>query len=457
MRYFTLILTAAAAAALMAAGCHEKPEGGEGSVSLHSDVEMTLPATATDTIVSFSATAAWTAITDGSEWIEIEPDGGAAGDFEAVLSVLDNNDTASRTAVITFLCGTSETALTITQNGAGLNEPDNPGNPETALIRTMTITNGDGDDTFIYTFSYDNNSRVSNIEMVNTFIESYQEITDQYSYEIKYVENGIEISGKGDSEGDYGETYFERYVAELDGNGLAKSMEYSSIEDDGYGDTHETEVTVTFEYDGSGRLIRETGTEYGYQNYSADYTWTNGDLTGSYNSSEGYNGTFTYSEYDNTGNIDINWILAGGYSSWAAPLGIIGVLGERSTHYVWPDIWDYALVNGNSDIGPVHKDLIGTTVERTYYESHSGEPEVTYTFASGSGSEDELLTDIVKSIPWYQVTYSQTYRYVLEDPSVQPDEDGYYRYGVRLEPVGDPRETGRESLDPEVTKVHIGY
>lgn len=153
MRHFTFILTAAAAAALMAAGCHEKPEGREGSVSLHSDVEMTLPATATDTIVSFSATAAWTAITDGSEWIEIEPDGGAAGDFEAVLSVLDNNDTASRTAVITFLCGTSETALTITQNGAGLNEPDNPGNPETALIRTMTITNGDGDDTFIYTFS----------------------------------------------------------------------------------------------------------------------------------------------------------------------------------------------------------------------------------------------------------------------------------------------------------------
>ena len=40
MRHFTLILSAVAAAALMAAGCHEKPEGGEGSVSLHSDVEI---------------------------------------------------------------------------------------------------------------------------------------------------------------------------------------------------------------------------------------------------------------------------------------------------------------------------------------------------------------------------------------------------------------------------------
>ena len=435
---------------LMAVSCEKRP-GSDGSITIDGGTQITLSAAATDTTVSFSATAAWTVITEDIEWIGIEPAGGAAGEFEAALSVLENNSSEPRTAVITFLCGTSETALTVTQNGAGNDAP------ATALIRTMTVSDGAGDDTYLYTFTYDNNSRISNMDMTNTFMDGDKEITSNYSYEIKYVEGGIEISGNGDSGGDNGETYTEKYVAELDGNGLAKSMEYSSIEDDGYGDTHETEVSVTFEYDGSGRLIRETGTEYGYQNYSTDYTWTNGDLTGSYNSSEGYNETYTYSEHGNTGNIDINWILTGGYSSWAAPLGIIGVLGERSTHYAWPDMWDYALVGGNSEIGPVHKDLIGTTVERTYYESHSGEPEVTYTFASAPGSEDELLTDIVKSIPWYQVTYSQTYRYVLEDPSVQPDEDGYYRYGVRLEPVGDPRETGRESLDPEVTKVHIGY
>ena len=435
---------------LIAVSCEERP-GSDGSITIDGGTQITLSAAATDTTVSFSATAAWTIITEDIEWIGIEPAGGAAGEFEAALSVLENNSSEPRTAVITFLCGTSETALTVTQNGAGNDAP------ATALIRTMTVSDGAGDDTYLYTFTYDNNSRISNMDMTNTFMDGDKEITSNYSYEIKYVEGGIEISGNGDSDGDYGETYTEKYVAELDGNGLAKSMEYSSIEDDGYGDTHETEVSVTFEYDGSGRLIRETGTEYGYQNYSTDYTWTNGDLTGSYNSSEGYNETYTYSEHGNTGNIDINWILTGGYSSWAAPLGIIGVLGERSTHYAWPDMWDYALVGGNSETGPVHKDLIGTTVERTYYESHSGEPEVTYTFASVPGSEDELLTDIVKSIPWYQVTYSQTYRYVLEDPSVQPDEDGYYRYGVRLEPVGDPKETGREPLDPEVTKVHIGY
>ena len=40
MKHFTLTLTAAASAALMAVGCQEKPENG--SVSLHSDAQMTL-------------------------------------------------------------------------------------------------------------------------------------------------------------------------------------------------------------------------------------------------------------------------------------------------------------------------------------------------------------------------------------------------------------------------------
>ena len=61
-----LILTSAAAAALMAAGCHEKPEGGDGSVSLHSEAEMTLPAAETDSVISFTATADCTAETDGN-------------------------------------------------------------------------------------------------------------------------------------------------------------------------------------------------------------------------------------------------------------------------------------------------------------------------------------------------------------------------------------------------------
>ena len=47
MRHFTLILATAAVAELVAVGCHETSDNGDGSVSLHSEVEMTLPAAET--------------------------------------------------------------------------------------------------------------------------------------------------------------------------------------------------------------------------------------------------------------------------------------------------------------------------------------------------------------------------------------------------------------------------
>ena len=118
MRHFTLILSAAAAAALMAAGCHEKPEGGEGSVSLHSDVEMTLPAAATDTTISFSATADWTASAEGGEWLSISPASGEAGEIAATLSASANNEAEARTATVRITCGTDEATVTVTQEGA---------------------------------------------------------------------------------------------------------------------------------------------------------------------------------------------------------------------------------------------------------------------------------------------------------------------------------------------------
>ena len=126
MRHFTLILTAAAAAALMAAGCHEKPEGGEGSVSLHSDVEMTLPAAATDTTISFTATAGWTAAVEGGEWLSISPASGEAGEIVATLSASANNETEARTATVCITCGTDEVTVSVTQEGVEGENPDGP-------------------------------------------------------------------------------------------------------------------------------------------------------------------------------------------------------------------------------------------------------------------------------------------------------------------------------------------
>ena len=86
MRHFTLILTTAVVAALMAAGCQEKPDGGDGSVSLHSDAEIALPAAEADTVISFTATADWTAAVEDGEWLSVSPASGKAGEISATLS-----------------------------------------------------------------------------------------------------------------------------------------------------------------------------------------------------------------------------------------------------------------------------------------------------------------------------------------------------------------------------------
>ena len=130
--------------------------------------------------------------------------------------------------------GTSETVLTVTQNGViydGPAGPDEPEEPEGSLIKTITVTGDGGNDTYVYSFTYDRDSRVISIEGVNTYQEGYDEITDRYLYGITYLDGSIEISGEG---GDHGETYIETMKAMLDGEGRAVSMDYSSIDDDGY-------------------------------------------------------------------------------------------------------------------------------------------------------------------------------------------------------------------------------
>ena len=130
MRHFTLILTTAAVAALMAAGCHEKPEGGDGSVSLHSEAEMTLPAAETDTVISFTATADWTAAVEDGEWLSVSPASGEAGEISATLSAAANSEADARTAIVRISCGTDEATVTVTQEGASGEEPEEPEEPE---------------------------------------------------------------------------------------------------------------------------------------------------------------------------------------------------------------------------------------------------------------------------------------------------------------------------------------
>ena len=114
----------------MAAGCQEKPEGGDGSVSLHSDAEIALPAAKMDTVISFTATADWTATVEGGDWLSVSPASGEAGKISVTLSAAANGEADARTAIVRISCGTDEATVTVTQEGAAGEEPEEPEEPE---------------------------------------------------------------------------------------------------------------------------------------------------------------------------------------------------------------------------------------------------------------------------------------------------------------------------------------
>ena len=283
--------------ALLAPSCEERP-GKEGTVTIHGDTEILLPPTQTDTSISFTATAAWTAMTEDAQWLGIEPDGGAAGEITARISALANSDTASRTATVRILCGTSETSLTVRQEGLDTNTPDDdPDMPAGRLIKTLFITDGT-DDNYEYLFSYDENGRLTRVEMTEEFVSGSDNISLNFLYDIDYSDEKIVISGQE-------EDYTVSFEAVLDDQGRAVSAVYTDIGENGYGEVEEIRTEISFSYDKEGQLTSETGKEDGYNEYINEYIWSGGNLINTQSDYSRYE--FTYSDYPDNSNIDINW------------------------------------------------------------------------------------------------------------------------------------------------------
>lgn len=107
---------------------------------------------------------------EDAQWLSIEPDGGAAGEITAKISVQANPDTDSRTATVKILCGTSERSLTVKQDGNGTDTPaDDPDIQTGKLIKTLFISNGI-DDSYEFRFTYDENSLLTKIETSEKFV-----------------------------------------------------------------------------------------------------------------------------------------------------------------------------------------------------------------------------------------------------------------------------------------------
>ncbi len=418
---------------LLAVGCDESSDN---DIVIKGGDKLTINASQTQASFTFTVPDTWSLHTDATDWLTPDILEGAAGTYTVNLTVAANTSETSRTATIDIRCANDEEKLLITQLGTA----DTPLPPsfDGKYIKSLMIKDTSDGETISSTFEYNEKGQL--VKIIGKDV--YEDETDVYEYIIAYTDGNVEIKGRDG----------EEYTAAIDARGRATQVRYVDTDDD-----NQT-IDITLAYDNEGQLTKETGKTDDYNNYTIEYKWTNGNLTQT--TYGGYSDTdFRYSEYENTGNLDINWIISGGYSeSGVSPLGLLGLLGKRSAHYVVPNYWDMASspTPGWDIERPVREDLIGTTQTDTYTVTESDENKVT---AQYSFDADNDLSGIVTETPVYRISYERTATIVRTNPNEEPfvGEDGTKYYWEVEVQFSDPVESSREQIGTDRTEISIGY
>lgn len=422
MRHFNLILTSAAVAALMAAGCHEKPEGGNGSVSLHSEAEMTLPAAETDSVISFTATADWIATVEGGEWLSISPASGKAGEISATLSAAANGEADARTATVRISCGTDEATVTVTQEGAAEEEPEEPEQPTGKMPRSILLEQlydgapyDEGSPaSCTWTFEYDDQGRMSSLHYADDF--PYPQ-----SFNFEYREGEVIMSDMG------------KFI--VDEEGKATAFETDGMRWD-----------VTYDQDD---YLKDVNSG------KFTYTWENGDLSLMTYDDQKYSPVVT--EYENTGYLDFNLFLSYLNQNEGVTMGftsLLGLAGNRSAHIFLPST---GLYDGDRTVGDEDYESF---MAKSEFSEEETQRTWTWTYIQYSSSIDDLTGDIEfdadgdmiqtrSSVPMTVTKYSRSATVKIKNPDnfhLNGDEKYYNRDDLEITlsepvPAGEPRET----------------
>ena len=478
MRHFTLILTTAAVAALMAAGCQEKPEGGDGSVSLHSDAEIVLPAAETDTVISFTATADWTAAVEGGEWLSVSPAAGEAGEISATLSAAANSEADARTAIVRISCGTDEATVTVTQEGTAEDEPEEPEEPEQpngkmprsismVLDEVGTIYHHD------FTFGYDEEGRVVSM-LFKTDNGNFGMSESDYKFE--YGQNTVNVNIIKTGEDITGSSILE-WALDSEGRVIKESMTETVSDEEGTYGPYSYATTLIYNSDGYLEKIESefTGTWH--------LTWKDGDIftikTDLYASGdEMENYPVFLTEEENTGYFDYNWLWSEMYMtspySYGIPQGLLDMAGRRGTHLTkptfqmfessWsPDGTDQSWWERSEDgYDPDDKEYfteneIGTTLEHLFSTAECSFDDIVCSF---DYDEEGDLLKVVSEMPVTWIQYFETYKVIPIYPNSPDDvidgENIYYRENVQIieeKAVA----TGKTTQDKQTLTITITY
>ena len=469
MRHFTLILTTAAVAALMAAGCQEKPEGGDGSVSLHSDAEIALPAAKMDTVISFTATADWTATVEGGDWLSVSPASGEAGEISATLSASANSDADARTATVRITCGADEATVTVTQEGAAGEEPEEPEQPTGKMPRSISMVLDE--DGYLYhhdyTFEYDEEGRVVSM-LFKTDNENFGWPENDYKFE--YGQNSVNINIEFRSDELSGLSVVE-WTLDSEGKVINESMT-QSFDGETYGPYN---MGLAYNSDG---YLEKIEPEDSYPWY---LTWKDGDIfsieADRNNPGEEMEKFPVFlTEEENTGYFDYNWLWSGmSYITpygYGMPQGLMDMTGRRGTHLTKPTFqMTESRWSPEDQSGWIRNDDGNDPFDREYYTETEVESGVVYLFSAAYCVFDDItcrfeyddegdLMSVVSEMPVTWTQYSQTYTvepYDIDHPDgVIDGENIYYRENVSIS-YGELIPTGKTTQGKQTLTVTITY
>lgn len=403
---------------------------------------------------SFTVTApgTWTAAvqpaSDGTAaaWLTIDPASGEAGEHTVTLTAEANTAGEERTATIIVTSGSSSVTVSVSQAGAtAQDEPEEPDEPDipdhTGLVKSVEFSQSEGEYgwSYYFNFGYDDLNRVSSVQVITG------EYSDETAYTgtFTYNEDGSATFERSM----YGETEIMNILFDSDGKATEATSESYSF---------------NFSYNDKGQLqsIEDVLGIYDYD-YDAefDFEWNDEDnikVISRNDREDVYD--IPFSEYENTINIDINWL-----ASWKSLIyihspiqfmGAAGMLGQRDAHYAVP---------ADASDNYTSPDDISMPENYPYYPGLDERPDVDGNVLYSSTSyyylpeestleydidSDGLLHSIRYEMPLHEVTITCKCRIIVTDNNTG---EGY------LEPIEEPTRTDQPAGYSHITTVNVAY
>ena len=321
--------------------------------------------------------------------------------------------------------------MTVTQNAAGEENPEEPSEPEGPTgkkPKSMLLEfflDGSFDYSFSWAFDYDEEGRLSFLQ----YSDDYP-YTDTYYFEY--------------SQGEVIMTDADKFTV---GKFTVNEEGKATVADDGA-----TLWNITYDQDG---YLKDVNSG------QFTYLWGNGDLTSMTYDGETYSPVIT--EYKNTGYLDFNLFLNYFFQTEDVVMSfmnLLGLTGNRSAHIFLPST---GLYDGDRTVGDEDYESFMAKSEFTEEETQR---TWALTYVQYSSSIDDLTGNIEfdadgdmirtsSSVPMTVTKYSRSATVKVKNPDPNGAKTRYNRDELEITfsepvPVGEPRET-EQSLTVTVT------